>query len=176
MSVNGVEITGMDRARLAAAVNFILADKDALESAGDALAWEDLVTLPDWYLWDDVLLNKLLLVTGTVFLLPTIRLWIEAKRIELVQTLIGRQAYNFIMQYTYTGVASVTDVDIGDLQSSMETAGASVILSCQDMKFHPWLKSRLPMAEGLLDKVVATELLNHSLFVMSQASVIEPSD
>jgi hypothetical protein len=170
MDENSIRMARLKRARLSAVADFILSKDDALESVGKDLEWEDIDSLPEWYLWDREQFDKLVLIAGIVFLLPTIRLWIESKKIDQVKALIGQPVYEFIMQYTLIGYSPIADVDMGEFKRAVETAGASVVLSSQDRKLQPWLIYKLPSAEGQLDKNLATELLNHSLFVLTQTS------
>jgi hypothetical protein len=154
------------RAILFSAVNYFLSNQSALGKAGERLEWEDFENLPEWYLWSDESLRQLVLVAGTVFLLPTIRLWIEATKINTIQRLIGKSVFDFIMQYTNIENSPEQQIEMDNLQDVINASGASVILSSQDPRLHPWLVTKLPQAKGQLNRKVATELLNHTLYVL----------
>jgi hypothetical protein len=156
------------RARLASSVKFIMSDEEAINEAGHRLEWEDLEGLPDWYMWDESKIKHLVLVAGTVFLLPTIRLWIEAKKIKQIQMLISKPVFEYIMQYTHVDHMQRQAIDMDDMSSVLEEAGASVVLSSQEKRLHPWLEPKLPKSKGRLKKKVATELMNHTVFVIEQ--------
>jgi hypothetical protein len=145
-----------------------MSDLDLLNEAGDKLEWDDLEKLPEWYKWDETKIMHLVLVAGTVFLLPTIRLLIEAKKIKIIHNLISKPVYDYIMQYTHVDHLPKQQIDMEDMQSVLEAAGASVVLSSQDARLHPWLIKKIPDAKGQLNKKVAKELMNHTVFVLTQ--------
>ena len=130
--MNGINKARKERERIASSVNYYLSNKDALKIAGDYLEWEDFERLPEWFMWDEERVQRLVMIAGTVFLLPSIRLWIEAQKINIVQNQIGKPVYEFIMRYTQVDNSPVMQIDIEDLHSSMKKAGASVILSSQE--------------------------------------------
>jgi hypothetical protein len=170
--MNGINEARQRRQIIASSVSYYLSNNDVLKIAGDCLEWDDFERLPEWFMWDEDRLHRLVLIAGTVFLLPSIRLWIEAKKIHIVQNLIGKPVYEFIMQYTQVDNSPVMQIDIENLHSLMKKAGASVILSSQESRLHPWLVAKLPEAKGQLKRKVATELMNHALFILTQTEII----
>ena len=160
------------RVRLASSVNFFISNSDALNEAGDCLEWEDFEKIPEWYMWNEDKIQHLVLVAGTVFLVPTIRLWIEATKISRVKNLIGGNVYEFIMQYTQIDNSPEMQIDMDNLHSVMMSAGASVLMSSQEARLRPWLISKLPEAKGKLNRKIANELMNHTLFVLSQTDTV----
>jgi hypothetical protein len=171
MDIDGINNTRIMRARFYSAVEFFINNNTALLNAGDELEWDDLVNLPNWYLWDDEAFQQLVLVAGTVFLLPTIRLWIEAKKINIIQSLVGKSIYEFIMKYTNIDSSPKQQLELDNLQDVINSAGASVILSSQVKRLHPWLIIKLPKAKGHIDRKLASELLNHTLYVLEYTGV-----
>jgi hypothetical protein len=168
MDMNGINKARKIRANLCSAVDYFISNRAALDKAGDRLEWEDFENLPEWYLWDRERFQQLVLVAGTIFLLPTINLWIEAKKINVVQTMIGKHVFEFILQYTHIENSPEQQIEMNNLMDVIKTAGASVIMSSQESRLHPWLETKIPEAKKELNRKVATELLNHTLYVLLQ--------
>jgi hypothetical protein len=161
------------RARIRRAISFYGSDSNALIRKGNKLQWSDLENIPDWYMWNNEQKIYLSLVAGTVFLLPSIRLWIENKKIHTVQALIGKTAYDFIISNTININNKDILLDIEDIESALLQIGASVIISSQNKKYHPWLLPKFPQSNKTIERKAALEIVNHALFVITETTKFE---
>jgi hypothetical protein len=166
--IDEIEKARIYRSDIALASDFFISNEDDTTKSGEQIEWEDLEQLPSWVKWSNPMLNQLINVAGTVFMLPSIKLWLESDRIESIQTLIGNNVYEFLLNFTYIDTVQPSQVEIGDIEKLLQTSGSSVLLSTLEERLHPWVRKLLPECKSLLNKNIATELLNHSLYVVEK--------
>jgi hypothetical protein len=153
------------RANIERARKFYLSEKDLAFKHGNKIEWEDLEELPSWVFWETKKIDQLINIAGAIFMLPSIRLWLESERIETVQSTIGKDIYDFLLKYTYIDIEPITCEEIEDIPSILQTTGVSVLLSALKESIRPWFSGFPQAATKRISQNVAIKLLNHALFV-----------
>jgi hypothetical protein len=166
--MNNIEQVRDYRHTIYSITNFILENENAVVEFGNSLDWNDLETVPTWLLWDKSKIDTLIMTAGTIFLLPSIKLWIDSKKIQEVRELIGEQLFELILQTTKVDNSQAKSMDIGSVKQHLLSAGAAVIISSNSMRIRPWLSNILPKPKGKLDYILATEIMKHTIFVIHQ--------
>jgi hypothetical protein len=151
--------------------DFILENENAVVEFGNSLTWNDLETVPTWLLWEKNRITNLVMTAGTIFLLPSIRIWIDSKKIQEVRDLIGEKLFDFILETTKVDNNQIKTLNITNVKDHLLSSGASVIISSNSMRIRPWLSNVLPKSKGKLDSVLANEIMKHTIFVMHHTSI-----
>ncbi|MES9938955.1 MAG: hypothetical protein ABW104_04185 [Candidatus Thiodiazotropha sp. 6PLUC2] len=154
------------RSTLNSIADYILTNEKSVVEFGNSLEWNDLENIPTWLLWDKNNIDHLVMTAGTIFLLPSIRIWIDSKKIREVSDLIGNDVFKFIMNNTHVNNQRISSLNITNVSENIKSAGASVLLSCYSIRLRPWLSHSLPKTKGKLNSILAQEILKHTLFVL----------
>ncbi|MES9859458.1 MAG: hypothetical protein ABW157_11550 [Candidatus Thiodiazotropha sp. LLP2] len=160
------------RTTLYGIVDYILSNEKSVTEFGISLEWKDLEEIPTWLLWERNAIKQLVMTAGTIFLLPSIKIWIDSKKIREVSDLVGEEVFKFILANTHVNNQKVSSLNITKVSDNLLTAGISVIYSCYSIRLRPWLTHTLPKsnAKGKLDPILANEILKHSLFVLENTT------
>jgi hypothetical protein len=151
--------------------DFILKNEKAVVEFGSSLNWQDLESIPTWLLWDEQKIENLVMTAGTIFLLPSIRIWIDSKKIQEVRQLIGEQLFDFILETTKVENTQGKMLNIGNVKEHLLSSGSAVVISSNSMRIRPWLNNILPRPKGKLDPVLASEIMKHTIFVLHHTSL-----
>ena len=81
------------RTTLYGIVDYILSNEKSVTEFGISLEWKDLEEIPTWLLWERNAINQLVMTAGTIFLLPSIKIWIDSKKIREVSDLVGEEVF-----------------------------------------------------------------------------------
>ena len=165
-----IEKARLVRERIDQASKYFQSNESALSSNGQEIEWMDLEEFPEWCNWDKQRLHRLVLIAGTVFVLPSVRLWIKSKQIQKIQSLIGKNVYDFLIKYTYKEIEPSQHAFIEEIETTLTLTGSAVILSSVEPKLVPWLQKMVPKTNYKLKKYLATELLNHALYVIKHTN------
>jgi hypothetical protein len=149
---------------------FMLENENAVVEFGNSLTWSDLESVPTWLLWDKTKITNLVMTAGTIFLLPSIRMWIDSKKIQEVRDLIGEQLFDFILKTTKVDNNHLKTINITNVKEHLLSSGASVIIASNSMRIRPWLSNILPKSKGKLDPALANEIMKHTIFVLHHNS------
>jgi hypothetical protein len=158
------------RYRMQQAAEFFSANEKAFSEFGDSLNWEDLENLPNWLFWKKKEISHFVLTVGTIFLLPSVRMWIDAKRIQKIRYLIGENVFEYILTHTPLDNKQNHSFNVTDVEASLLSAGAAVIISSHSLRLRPWLLRILPSPQGKLEQKLAIQILQHALRVLEQTS------
>jgi hypothetical protein len=169
--MNNIEQIREYRSTIYRITEFILENENAVTEFGNSLTWEDLESVPTWLLWEKNKITNLVMTAGTIFLLPSIRLWIDSKKIQEVRELIGEQLFDFILETTKVENSSVKPINIQNVKDHLLSSGASVIISSNSMSIRPWLSNILPKTKGKLNTILANEIMKHTIFVLHHTSM-----
>jgi hypothetical protein len=171
-----VEIARKYRSDIEVASSFFIANRDrSLQYGSDEIVWEDLEQLPLWANWDKSNRDQLIRIAGTVFMLPSIRLWLESERIEEVQSIIGKDVYEYLLNYTYINTIHVSFEEVVDIKKILESTGASVLLSTLQESIRIWFIELLPQTNKLINTNVAIEIYKHALYVFENTCTAKPA-
>lgn len=165
---NNIENCRQYRKTINMIADYILTNESAVIEFGDSLEWSDLENIPDWLLWNDNDINQLVMIAGTIFLLPSIRIWIDSKKIQEVRKLIGESVFDYILHNTTVNNNQVSSLNITNVAENILSAGAAVIISCHSLRLRPWLIRTIPKPKGKLDKLLAEQIMKHALYVLDQ--------
>lgn len=166
--MNSIEQIREYRQTIYKIADFIIDNENAVAEFGNSLDWSDLESIPTWLLWEDYKIKNLVMTAGTIFLLPSIRIWIDSKKIQEVRALIGEHLFEIILQTTKIDNNQIKSLNISNIEDNLLSSGASVIISSNSMRIRPWLTNILPKPKGKLDPTLAGEIMKHTLFVISQ--------
>ncbi|MCG7920983.1 MAG: hypothetical protein N0C81_15625 [Candidatus Thiodiazotropha lotti] len=147
---------------------FLISNENAVSEFSTVLEWSDLEYIPTWLLWDKNDINNLILTAGTIFLLPSIRIWIDGKKIQEVRELIGKELFDLIMETTKIDNNQTKTLDLDHIEESLLSAGSAVIVSSSNMRIRPWITNVIPKPKGKLDFELANEIMKHTIFVINQ--------
>ncbi|MCG7899733.1 MAG: hypothetical protein JAY85_14925 [Candidatus Thiodiazotropha weberae] len=147
---------------------FMIRNKHAVSEFGNALVWSDLEHIPTWLLWDEGERYKVIMTAGTIFLLPSIRIWIDAKKIQEVRSLIGDELFDLILKTTKIDNYQIKYITLNNIQDSLSAAGSAVIISSSSMRVRPWISRAVPKPKGKLDSELAKEIMKHTIFIINQ--------
>ncbi|MEW8206429.1 MAG: hypothetical protein AB2746_09945, partial [Candidatus Thiodiazotropha taylori] len=128
----------------------------------------DLEDIPTWLLWDDKEVEQLVMTAGTIFLLPSIRIWIDGKKIQEVRELIGIELFELILKTTKIDNKMIKLLNIDNIKDNLLAAGSAVIISSSSMRVRPWISNSIPKPKGKLGAELASEIIKHTLFVVNQ--------
>jgi hypothetical protein len=145
---------------------YMISNEKAVIEFGNSLEWIDLEMVPTWLLWEQNLINHLVMISGTIFLLPSIKIWIDSKKIQEVRTLVGDDVFDFLITNTQFDDQQVRSLSMTNVADNIISAGASVILSSYSMRIRPWLIQALPKSKGKLEQTLAQEILKHALYII----------
>ena len=163
---NSIEYCRQYRNTMNGIVDYILSNEKSVREFGDSLTWSDLESIPIWLLWKKSQIDHLALIAGTIFLLPSIKIWIDSKKIREVSELVGEDVFDFILSNTHVDNQRVISLNITNVKENLLSAGASVIFSCYNIRIRPWLSHTLPKSKGKLESVLANEILKHAIYVL----------
>jgi hypothetical protein len=166
--MSDINNTRQKRVQLYLAADYIISNEKAVSEFGCSLEWKDLENIPEWLFWNQSEINHLILTTGTIFLLPSIRIWIDSKKIQEIRKLIGDRVFDYLMSTTHVDNQKIISLNMTNITENVLSAGAAVILSSHNLRIRPWLQSSIPKPKGKLDRVLAEEIMKHALFVLSQ--------
>jgi hypothetical protein len=161
-----IENARQKRAQLQLAADYIMSNEKAVSEFGSSLEWKDLENIPTWLLWNQSEINHLVLTAGTIFLLPSIRIWIDSKKIQEIRKLIGDRVFEFLMTNTHVDNQQILSLNMTNVTDNVLSAGAAVILSSHSIRIRPWLQNSIPKPKGKLDRVLAEEIMKHALFAL----------
>ncbi|MBW9268593.1 MAG: hypothetical protein K1566_03015 [Candidatus Thiodiazotropha sp. (ex. Lucinisca nassula)] len=148
--------------------DFMVTNENAVSEFGKSLKWSDLEDIPTWLLWDDKEIEQLVMTAGTIFLLPSIRIWIDGKKIQEVRELIGIELFELILNTTRIDNKMIKLLNIDNIKDNLLSAGSAVIISSSSMRIRPWISNSLPKPKGKLSPELASEIIKHTLFVVNQ--------
>jgi hypothetical protein len=157
------------RRQIQYASEFFTSNEKAFSEFGDSIEWDDLKSLPAWIFLNQDEIEKIVLISGTIFLLPSIRIWIDARKIQEIRLLIGDSVFDYIMTNINTNNQQVHSLDMEDVQINLRSSGAAVIISSHSLKYRPWLKDILPEPKGKLDTALASDIFEQAIRVYSQS-------
>jgi hypothetical protein len=162
-----VERARSKRQRLYHCVDFISSNSKACKEFGDSLNWNDCLEVPEWIYWDSNKIELLMDVCGTVFLLPIIRLWIDAKKLSCIRELLGDTLFDLILDRTPVNNNQRNLFQLNDVISSIHSSGSAVMIYSQSLRIRPWIKGMLPTPKAKLEGDLAQQILKHSLEIIS---------
>ncbi len=128
-----------------------------------SLTWAALSELPDWCRWPKPELNRLILVAGALFSLPSIRLWIDAKKIREARMLIGDKTFELVMANKSVPQKCTQAASNKSVEQLFFCSGAAVLLSSADEELQPYIKTMLPAVAGKLPFDIAALLMSEAL-------------
>jgi hypothetical protein len=163
--MTNIETARKYRSDIYQASSFIVSNTNLQLQNSSEFVWDDLEQLPFWVNWNKEKLLQLVNIAGTVFMLPSIRLWLESDRIEVVQSIIGKDVYDYLLKYTYINTLDVSLENVVNIEILLETTGASVLLSTVQENVRLWIINLLPETNKIINKEIAIELLKHALYV-----------
>ncbi len=137
------------------------------ENNDSSLTWAALSELPDWCRWPQPELNRLILVAGALFSLPSIRLWIDAKKIREARKLIGDKTFELVMENKSVPQKCAQATSNKSVEQLFFCAGAAVLLSSTDEKLQLYVKNMLPSVAGRLPFNIATLLMSEALHTLT---------
>ena len=166
--MNDIEYARLNRRHIIQAAKYISSNEKAIAEYGDAIEWDDLEKIPSWLFWSRDRINHMVMTAGTIFLLPSIRIWIDSKRLQETRELIGDTVFDFIMSNTHVGNDKIHSLHMLNVSENIVSAGSAVIISSHSLRLRPWLINTLPKPKGKLDPILAEEIMKHTLFVLDQ--------
>ncbi|MEJ2405401.1 MAG: hypothetical protein P8171_14090 [Candidatus Thiodiazotropha sp.] len=155
------------RQRLYHCIDFIGSNSKAYKEFGDSLNWNDCLEVPEWVYWDRSKINLLMDVCGTVFLLPIIRLWIDARKLSSIRELLGDTLFELILDRTPVNNNQRNLFQLNDVISSIHSSGSAVMIYSQSLRMRPWITGMLPTPKAKLEGDLAKQILKHSLEIIS---------
>ena len=114
----------------------LVANKDAEE---EELDWETLLSVPAWCFWPEDKRLALATTAGALFMVPVMRLWIDAERIKQAIQILGAPLFDAVMQYE--NLPQVVEQPPQDLpvDQLLVSTGTSILLG----SLSPALQTRL---------------------------------
>ena len=169
--MSDIEDARVKRNHIKLAADYISSNGKALAEFGTALEWNELKKIPIWVFFSQDRINHMVMTAGTIFLLPSIRIWIDSKRLQEIRALIGDVVFDFIMNNTHVENNKIHSLHLTNVAENVKAAGSAVIISSHSLRLRPWLVATLPKPKGKLDTVLAEEIMKHTLFVLEQTGV-----
>jgi hypothetical protein len=165
---NNIESCRQYRKTINMIADYIIANENAVIEFGNSLEWSDLENIPEWLLWENNAIKQLVMIAGTIYFLPSIRIWIDSKKIQEVRKLIGESVFDYILHNTMVDNNQVSSLNITNVADNILSAGSAVIISCHSLRLRPWLIRTIPKPKAKLDKILAEIIMRHALSVIDQ--------
>jgi len=120
--------------------------------------WEALLTVPAWCYWPEDKRLALAMTAGALFLVPVMRLWIDAERIRQVTQILGAPLFDAVMRYEH--LPQVTEQPPQDMpvESLLLASGASILLGSLETSLRSRLSALLPEPGGEVPDAIAKQL------------------
>lgn len=174
--MTNIEIARRYRSDIKNACTIIISNTELVQKHSGEIVWELLEQIPLWASWDIKVINHIVNIAGTVFMLPSIRLWLESDRIEVVRSTIGKEVYEYLINYTHINTLHLSIDDVVDIEKMLQSTGASVLLSTVHESVRPWISQLLPTAQRVINKDIALELFKHTLYVYDVTNNLDQSE
>jgi hypothetical protein len=133
----------------------------------DEVTWKDVENVPDWLVFEDKELDKLINICGAIFLLPNIKLWIETSRLTAIKQLLGDKIFNELInaEINHTKVVVNQIEDVGEF---VKLSGMSVLKSSICKNYKDLLKDWEVNESHKLDINLAKTFVDLSLMLINK--------
>ena len=139
--------------------------------------WSVLYAVPDWCFWPMPQRERLTLISGALFIAPSIRMWIDGKRIKQAKNILGERCFDLVIAHFSVPHETLQLPETDDVRELLLGGGASVLLSAANDGLRGCLASLLPQPMGSLPQNVAQPLMAGAMSIMATADeVMSPSD
>jgi len=132
----------------------------------DFFNWESLELFPNWCYWPLAERNRLLMVSGALFCAPAIRLWIDARKIREVRSLIGTKTLSLVMANDAIPQTPSKLPSYENVEALLLGTGAAVLLNSSPLELHNFLDTMLPDSAGKLPIDIAHLLLSQAMEIL----------
>jgi hypothetical protein len=151
------------RLRIKKATNFFKYNEQFNKKYADELDWNTLEQLPYWANWDKSKLNKLIIISGIVIMMPSIRLWLKSEHVSIIIRYIGKEMYDVLMKKSYMKKEYISCVNVEDIEKKIYISGISVLYSTLNETMKPWFRNILPGVKCVINKLVAKKVLTEAM-------------
>ncbi len=129
--------------------------------------WSVLLAVPDWCFWPAQYRERLLFISGALFIAPSMRLWIDASWIKQAKTILDERCFDLVMSHFQVPHEPLELPETDDVQTLLATTGSSVLLGATQSELQGCLAGLLPEPAGVLSQTVARPLMSGALSVMA---------
>ena len=131
--------------------------------------WPVLLTVPEWCFWRAEQRERLIFVSGALFVGPSMRLWIDSKRIKQARALLGERCFELVMSAPSVPQELIPLPKIDDVQTLLQSTGSSVLLGSMNSPVQRIFVGFLYESAGVLPQKVALSLKSEAMSIVLAA-------
>ncbi|MET0026415.1 MAG: hypothetical protein ABW101_02160 [Candidatus Thiodiazotropha sp.] len=155
------------RAGLYRSLEFVASNRKAYNEFGASLRWDDFKEVPEWVFFERKTIQQLTYIAGTIFLLPMIKMWIDARKIQSISNILGEGVLETIINNTKNTSCYTISFDTDEIIHNISSSGSAVLIYSHSTRIRPWITELLPKPRAKLDSDLAKQIMNHSYIMLS---------
>jgi len=130
------------------------------------LDWDDLLAFPDWCLFAEAEKQSFVRVCGALLLMPSIRLWIDGRKINQIRELLGEPVFDKVLHTELDLATNYLDsIIMADAEELLIKAGATVVINDANAIAVDYIKTVVGSMSAVIPKLTAHQIVNQAYHI-----------